>query len=237
MVEADGFSFGPRTGIRARIYEAFVIFALLLLLVLFFFCLIVSTSSLVQARAQLSHSQLRPSRVKFYLAEVRTKCPSCMPFVILNSHTIFYQLVVSGAFDIADGIRIIPRLASEVIPIIRTISTFIALLELLWGVRSGQERVIKQLYDEIIASQPLQNPAGELRRLRLEREHIQRRVSPFRLNGKFIFCRLIFVIGFDGRVRARLLCNKLTMIWRVKLPNLRRPSIRAGSRLAWLTYH
>jgi len=126
LVEADGFSFGPRTGIRARIYEAFVIFALLLLLVLFFFCLI---------------------------------------------------LVVSGAFDIADGIRIIPRLASEVIPIIRTISTFIALLELLWGVRSGQERVIKQLYDEIIASQPLQNPAGELRRLRLEREHIQRRIN------------------------------------------------------------
>ena len=84
---------------------------------------------------------------------------------------------MSGAFDIADGISIIPRLASEVTPMIRTIITFIALLELLWGVRTGQERVIKNLFEEIKASQPLQNPAGELRRLRLEREHIQRRVT------------------------------------------------------------
>ena len=60
---------------------------------------------------------------------------------------------------------------------IRTIITSTGLLQLLWGVRSGQEQVIKQLYDEILASQPLQNPAGELRRLRLEREHIQRRVG------------------------------------------------------------
>lgn len=125
LVEADGFSFGPRTGIRARLYEAFVIFSLVFLLVLFLFCLI---------------------------------------------------LVVSGTFDVADGFSIIPRLASEVTPMIRTIITSTGLLQLLWGVRSGQEQVIKQLYDEILASQPLQNPAGELRRLRLEREHIQRRI-------------------------------------------------------------
>ena len=70
-------------------------------------------------------------------------------------------------------------MASEVTPMIRTIITSTGLLQLLWGVRSGQEQVIKQLYDEILASQPLQNPAGELRRLRLEKEHIQRRVGFF----------------------------------------------------------
>ena len=43
LIEADGFSFGPRHGLRARLYETFVIFSLLFLLILFFFCLIVST--------------------------------------------------------------------------------------------------------------------------------------------------------------------------------------------------
>ena len=43
LVEADGFSFGPQTGIRARLYEALVIFLLVFLLVIFLFCLIVST--------------------------------------------------------------------------------------------------------------------------------------------------------------------------------------------------
>ena len=42
LIEADGFSFGPRHGLRARLYETFVIFSLLFLLILFFFCLIVS---------------------------------------------------------------------------------------------------------------------------------------------------------------------------------------------------
>ena len=42
LIEADGFSFGPRHGLRARLYETFVIFSLLFLLILFFFSLIVS---------------------------------------------------------------------------------------------------------------------------------------------------------------------------------------------------
>ena len=42
LIEADGFSFGPRHGLRARLYETFVIFMLLAVLTLFFFSLIVS---------------------------------------------------------------------------------------------------------------------------------------------------------------------------------------------------
>jgi hypothetical protein len=74
LIEADGFSFGPRHGLRARLYETFVIFSLLFLLILFFFCLI---------------------------------------------------LVVSGSFDVSDGLSVIPRLASEVTPMLRTLLSFI----------------------------------------------------------------------------------------------------------------
>ena len=41
LTEADGFSFGPRNGLKARFYEACVILSLLFILVLFFFCLLV----------------------------------------------------------------------------------------------------------------------------------------------------------------------------------------------------
>jgi len=125
LIEADGFSFGPRHGLRARLYETFVIFSLLFLLILFFFCLI---------------------------------------------------LVVSGSFDVSDGLSVIPRLASEVTPMLRTLLSFIALLELLYGIPFGQQESLNNSTKSIMSIRPKENVKSELRRLKLEQQHIQRRI-------------------------------------------------------------
>lgn len=125
LIEADGFSFGPKHGLKARLYETFVIFSLLFLLILFFFCLI---------------------------------------------------LIVSGSFDVSDGLSVIPRLASEVTPMLRTLFSFCALLELLYGIRYGQEEILNQTTKSIMSIRPRENVKSELRRLKLEQQHIQRRI-------------------------------------------------------------
>ena len=73
--------------------------------------------------------------------------------------------------------------------------------------------MIKQLYDEILASQPLQNPAGELRRLRLEREHIQRRVGcTFSAISRFLERILMEHIESKNSVESKLQINSICSI-------------------------
>jgi len=85
-------------------------------------------------------------------------------------------LVVSGSFDVSDGLSVIPRLASEVTPMLRTLFSFIALLELLYGIPFGQQESLNNSTKSIMSIRPKENVKSELRRLKLEQQHIQRRV-------------------------------------------------------------
>lgn len=127
LIEADGFSFGPRHGLRARLYETCVIFMLLAVLTLFFFSLI---------------------------------------------------LVVSGSFDLKDGwISVIPRLVFEVTPLLRSWASMLALFSLLCGTYFGQTNALITSTKSIMAIKPKENVQAELRRMKLEQQHIQRRIK------------------------------------------------------------
>jgi len=88
------------------------------------------------------------------------------------------KLVVSGSFDLKDGwISVIPRLGFEVTPLLRSWASMLALFSLLCGTYYGQTDALVTSTKSIMAIKPKENVQAELRRMKLEQQHIQRRVQ------------------------------------------------------------
>ena len=106
-----------------------------------------------------------------------------------------------------------------------------ALLELLYGIPFGQQESLNNSTKSIMSIRPKENVKSELRRLKLEQQHIQRRVRPvFRTH--FILKSLSERVGSD----IERLWNWILTHKRLKMAPFRfrvvRISIKSGRR--WL---